>query len=149
MKLESHLPKESPWLYITPLLNIVLLLLIYFLFSSGFVVQSGITIEKPRSNGRLAGFDHAHTLTLTSGSPTTLYLDGERISLAALRDALKARRAKERHLLLHADRQARTQEFTEISNLALELGFEVALATLPSTAEAAKAAPAGAPATAP
>jgi hypothetical protein len=52
MKLESHLPKQSPWLYITPLLNAILLLVVYFLFSSGFIVQSGIRVEKPRSSSR-------------------------------------------------------------------------------------------------
>ena len=63
MKLVSHLPKQSPWLYITPLLNAILLLLVYFLFSSGFVVQSGITVEMPRSSSRLTGFDRAHIIT--------------------------------------------------------------------------------------
>jgi hypothetical protein len=44
MKLESHLPKQSPWLYTVPLLNTILLLLVYFLLTSNFVVQSGISV---------------------------------------------------------------------------------------------------------
>jgi hypothetical protein len=56
MKLESNLPKQSPWLYTAPLLNTILLLLVYFLFTSDFVVQSGITVEPPQSNSRLTGF---------------------------------------------------------------------------------------------
>ena len=131
MKLESHLPKQSPWLYITPLLNAVLLLVVYFLFSSGFIVQSGIKVEKPHSSSRLTGFDRAHIVTLPPGSDSPLYFDGKRMTWEELRIELKGRKNGERRIILHTDRQAPTARFTEVSNLALELGYEVALSTTP------------------
>jgi biopolymer transport protein ExbD len=131
MKLESHLPKQSPWLYITPLLNAVLLLVVYFLFSSGFIVQSGIKVEKPHSSSRLTGFDRAHIVTLAPGSDSPLYFDGKRMTWEELRIELKGRKDGERRIILHTDRQAPTARFTEVSNLALELGYEVALSTTP------------------
>jgi biopolymer transport protein ExbD len=131
MKLESHLPKQSPWLYITPLLNAVLLLVVYFLFSSGFIVQSGIKVEKPHSSSRLTGFDRAHIVTLAPGSDSPLYFDGKRMTWEELRTELKGRKDGERRIILHTDRQAPTARFTEVSNLALELGYEVALSTTP------------------
>jgi biopolymer transport protein ExbD len=133
MKLESHLPKQSPWLYITPLLNAILLLLVYFLFSSGFIVQSGIKVEKPRSSSRLTGFDRAHIVTLAPGSDSPLYFDGKRMSWEELRTELKSNRDGERRIILHTDRQAPTARFTEVGNLALELGYEVALSTTPTS----------------
>ena len=132
MKLESHLPKQSPWLYITPLLNGILLLLIYFLFSSGFIVQSGITVEKPKSRSRLTGFDHAHIVTLAAGNDAPMYFDGKRVTWAELHAELKARRDGERRIILHTDRQAPTSRFTEVSSLALEMGYELALSTTPT-----------------
>jgi biopolymer transport protein ExbD len=137
MKLESHLPKQSPWLYITPLLNAVLLLVVYFLFSSGFIVQSGIKVEKPNSSSRLTGFDRAHIVTLAPGSDSPLYFDGKRMTWEELRTELKGRRDGERRIILHTDRQAPTARFTEVSNLALELGYEVALSTTPNPATSA------------
>jgi len=137
MKLESHLPKQSPWLYITPLLNAVLLLVVYFLFSSGFIVQSGIKVEKPHSSSRLTGFDRAHIVTLAPGSDSPLYFDGKRMTWEELRIELKGRRDGERRIILHTDRQAPTARFTEVSNLALELGYEVALSTTPNPASSA------------
>lgn len=134
MKLESHLPKQSPWLYITPLLNAILLLLVYFLFSSGFVVQSGITVEKPRSSSRLTGFDRAHILTIPGGQDSPMFLDGQRVGFEELRAALESRRSGERRILLHTDRHTPTGRFTEVSSLAMELGYEVALSTTPSQA---------------
>jgi biopolymer transport protein ExbD len=137
MKLESHLPKQSPWLYITPLLNAILLLLVYFLFSSGFIVQSGITVEKPRSSSRLTGFDRAHIVTLAAGNDAPMYFDGKRVNWEELRAELKDRRDGERRIILHTDRQAPTARFTEVSSLALEMGYEVALSTTPGPASTA------------
>ena len=131
MKLESHLPKQSPWLYITPLLNAILLLLIYFLFSSGFIVQSGITVEKPKSSSRLTGFDRAHIVTLAAGNDAPMYFDGKRVTWEELRAEFKNRRDGERRIILYTDRQAPTARFTEVSSLALEMGYEVALSTTP------------------
>jgi biopolymer transport protein ExbD len=132
MKLESHLPKQSPWLYVTPLLNGILLLLIYFLFSSGFIVQSGITVEKPKSSSRLTGFDRAHIVTLAAGDNAPMYFDGKRVTWDELRAEFKKRRDGERRIILHTDRQAPTSRFTEVSSLALEMGYEVALSTTPN-----------------
>ena len=132
MKLESYLPKQSPWLYVTPLLNGILLLLIYFLFSSGFIVQSGITVEKPKSSSRLTGFDRAHIVTLAAGDNAPMYFDGKRVTWDELRAEFKKRRDGERRVILHTDRQAPTSRFTEVSSLALEMGYEVALSTTPN-----------------
>ena len=137
MKLESHLPKESPWLYITPLLNAALLLVVYFLFISGFIVQSGIQVEKPRSSSRLTGFDRAHIVTLAPGNDSPLYFDGKRMTWEELNTELKSHRDGERRIILHTDQQAPAARFTAVSNLALELGYEVALSTTPNPATSA------------
>lgn len=137
MKLESHLPKQSPWLYITPLLNAILLLLVYFLFSSGLVVQSGITVDKPRSSSRLTGFDRAHIITLAAGGDAPLYFNGRRVTDEALREVLEKSRDGERRVIIHADRQAPHGRVVEVINLAQELGFEAALSTTPGPAQQA------------
>jgi len=134
MKLQSHLPEQSPWLYITPLLNAGLLLLVYFLLNSGFIEQSGIRVEKPKSSSRLTGFDRAHIVTLAPGNDAPMYFDGKRVSWEELRAELKGRREGERRIILHTDRQSPAARFTEVSNLALELGYEVALSTTPGPA---------------
>ena len=131
MKLESNLPKQSPWLYTAPLLNTILLLLVYFLFSSDFVVRSGIKVDYPQSSSRLTGFDRAHIITVAAGAENLLYLDGVRTTTAELRDKLKALREGERRAIIHADKQAAFGRVLEIGNIALELGYEVAHSTVP------------------
>ncbi len=139
MKLESHLPRQSPWLYVTPLLNAILLLLVCFLFSSGFVEQSGIKVEKPRSSSRLTGFDRAHIVTLAGGDGSPIYFDGKKVSWEQLRTELQQGRSGERMLLLHTDRQAPAGRFAEVGSLAMELGYEVALSTTPPPEKPASA----------
>lgn len=134
MKLESHLPKQSPWLYTVPLLNTILLLLVYFLLTSNFVVQSGIKVEQPQSNSRLTGFDRAHIITVPAGLENALYFDGVRLTTGELREKLKANREGERRAIIHADKQAPHGRVTEIGNIALELGYEVAYSTVPPKA---------------
>jgi biopolymer transport protein ExbD len=131
MKLESNLPKQSPWLYTAPLLNTILLLLVYFLFSSGFAQRSGIKVENPQSNSRLTGFDRAHIITIAAGLENSLYFDGVRTTTAELREKLKAHREGERRAIIHADKQAPYGRVIEIGNLALDLGYEVAHSTVP------------------
>ncbi len=131
MKLESHLPRQSPWLYIAPLLNAILLLLVYFLFSSGFVIQSGITISKPQSSSRLSGFDRAHVITIAPGPAGPIFFEGRRVSWEQLHDQLQTGREGERKVIIHADQQASHGRVIEVSDLALALGFEVAHSTNP------------------
>lgn len=134
MKLESYLPKQSPWLYTVPLLNTILLLLVYFLLTSNFVVQSGIKVEQPQSNSRLTGFDRAHIITVPAGLENALYFDGVRLTTAELREKLKASREGERRAIIHGAKQAAHGRMIEVGNIALELGYEVAYSTVPPKA---------------
>lgn len=134
MKLQSHLPRQSPWLYIAPLLNTILLLLVYFLFSSSFVVQSGVTVTLPESASRLTGFDRAHIITVAAGSEGLIYYDGARVSMTELRASLERDRNGERRAIVHADVRAPLGLAGQVCNEALAMGFDVALATTPRSA---------------
>lgn len=131
MKLESQLPRQSPWLYTVPLLNTILLLLVYFLFSSGFVVQSGVTVTLPRSTSRLSGFDRAHIITIAAGEDAPVYYDGVKVTSDELKAALDRDKKKDRRALIHADVRAPSGKVMEVSNTALAMGFEIAFATMP------------------
>ncbi len=133
MKLESHLPRQSPWLYTVPLLNTILLLLVYFLFSSGFVIQSGVTVNLPQSASRLSGFDRAHVITIVGGENAAIYYDGRPVTQAGLTEVMEKDRKKDRRAVIHADVRTPYGKVMQISNAALALGFEIALMTTPPT----------------
>jgi len=131
MKLESHLPRQSPWLYTVPLLNTILLLLVYFLFSSGFVNQSGVTVTLPQSASRLSGFDRAHVITIVGGEDAPIYYDGNKVTPDELNKAMERDRKKDRRAVIHADVHTPYGKVMLVSNAALAMGFEIALMTTP------------------
>jgi biopolymer transport protein ExbD len=131
MKLVSHLPSSGPTLYIAPLLNTVLLLLIFFLLGSSFIVQSGVSVMLPDSASRVTGFDQAHIISIPSGPDAAIYYDGRQVTLAELRTAMEKERSGHRRAIIHADIRAPYGRVMEASQLALSLGFEVAQATTP------------------
>ncbi len=133
MKLVSHLPKAGFWLYLGPVLNVLLLLLMFFLLGSSFVIQSGVTLKLPESASRLSGFDRAHVVTLPSGSEASIYFNGRPVNLAELEKELDSRKTEGRKLIIHADQMAPLGgSFQQVSNLALRLGYDVAFATQPA-----------------
>lgn len=129
MKLESHLPRQSPWLYIAPLLTAVLLLMVYFLLSSGFIEQSGISIRLPESSARLAGFESAHIVTVAPGNPVRLFFDGHPVSMAQLIEKLAAQDQNDRRAVIYADHSVPFGHINEVSQAILAQHFEVAYAT--------------------
>ena len=131
MKLESHLPRQSPWLYTVPLLNTILLLLVYFLFSSGFVIQSGVTVNLPQSASRLSGFDRAHIITIAGGEEAPVYYDGIKVTMDELNQRPDKDRKKDRRAIIHADVRAPFGKVMLVTNAALAMGFEIAHATTP------------------
>lgn len=131
MKLASHLPKQTFWLYLGPVLNVLTLLLIFFLLGSTFVVRSGVHVTLPENASRLSGFEHAHVITVSTASDPVFYLDGKPKTIAQLRDELPRVKRESRKVIIHADVMAPYGRVLQAGNIALSLGFEVAYATQP------------------
>ena len=130
MKLESTLPRQSPWIFPAPFMTAIMLLVICFLFSSGFVGKSGINVDLPESTSRLTGFDRAHIITIPASADATMYFDGQPVTLTTLVDALKHHRDGERRAIIHHDRSAPGGRLIEVTNLAQAQGYSIALATV-------------------
>ena len=131
MKLLSHLPKQSFWLYLGPVLNVLTLLLIFFLLGSTFVVRSGVHVALPENASRLTGFDHAHVITVSNAGDPMFFLDGKPATVKSLKDDLPNLKRESRKIIIHADVMAPYGRVLQAGNIALGLGFEVAYATQP------------------
>ncbi len=131
MKLVSHLPKQSFWLYLGPVLNVLTLLLVFFLLGSTFVIQSGVRVSLPESASRLAGFDRAHVVTVARAGDPVFYLDGKPETADSLKESLGKLKRDSRRIIVHADAMAPFGRVLQASNISLALGFEVAYATQP------------------
>ena len=122
-------PARSP-LAVVPLLNVVLLLWLFSIVNSSFVLQPGIRMDLPAAPFT-AGARYG-TLVVTLTQEGLVFFNDERVSLDALSAAF-ARSVSGKSpmpLLIEADGRVRYQTLVDIYNMATTAGFrEVVLAT--------------------
>lgn len=75
---------------ITPLVDVVLVLLIVLMVTATYVVSQAIPMDLPRS---ATGESSSTTLAISVGPEGTLYLDGREVSEVALREGVKRAKA--------------------------------------------------------
>jgi biopolymer transport protein ExbD len=131
MKLQSYLPAPGPALYIAPLLNTLLLLVVFFLLGSSFVVQSGLSVALPTSGSKISGFKDALVVAMTASSDGEFFLNGKPMTLDELKLALSQAKPDQRRLVIHADQRSLFGRVMTVSSVALALGYEIAYATTP------------------
>lgn len=129
MKLQSNLTVRPDFLYLTPLLNIVLLLLIFFLLSSNLVVRSGIRVELPVSLSSLKPVERAHIITITAGDTPSVWLNDKRIFPGDLAAAIEAVKSETRYFIVNADEAVLYGFVQQVQNTVLTAGCELAMGT--------------------
>lgn len=108
MKLESTIRIRPDFLYLAPLLNVVLLLMVFFLLNSNLVVRSGMRVDLPPSGSSVRVSEFPHIVTITGESESRVLLNDEEISLgdlgARLEQLKKATRTRD--VIVNADSRA-------------------------------------------
>ena len=117
-----------------PMVDVVFLLLIFFILSSSFVLQPGIEVELPPSQVKTMGAFQGLVVTVTSED--VLFFNEEPIKeINDLPQKLKDTRAQPRRnqqLVIKADRQASHGTVVEIMSMAIEAGItSINIATRP------------------
>ncbi len=83
------LPKRTPEIRITPLIDILLLLLIFFTISSRLRWNPGLTLDLPQASSSVP-VDRPLRLVVMIDEEGTMYLQGEEVAADALGAELKA-----------------------------------------------------------
>jgi biopolymer transport protein ExbD len=129
MKLHSTLTLRPDFLYLAPLLNVVLLLLIFFLLNSNLVVRSGIRVELPVSQSSLKPVERAHVITITAGETPTVWLNDKIIFTGDLQAGLEAIKTETRFVVVNADQAVPHGMVQRVQNAVLAAGCELAMGT--------------------
>jgi len=129
MKLESSLRDQAGFLYTAPLLDVVLLLLVFFLLSTNFVLRSGVTVGVPRSKSSLPQIDRSHVITVMAGSSPRIFFNEDEVGFRDLGGRLRDANREIRHVIIRADELAAFGVVMRISEFARELDYDVAFAT--------------------
>ena|SRR5438105_4276978 len=132
MKLSRTSQISFGWLYVFPLLDVVFLLFFFFLLSSDFMLQPGISVSVPFSRFTLGPQPNQEIISITGGPNPAIYLRDQKVSLAQLGPALDATKHAGRSIVIKADRLVPYDLVMSVTNAALERGISsVALATSP------------------
>lgn len=132
MKLSRTSTISFGWLYVFPLLDVVFLLIFFFLLSSSFVLQPGIAVTVPFSRFTLGPQPNQQIISITGGPNPAIYLRDQKVTLAQLGPALDVTKREGRSIVIKADRLVPYDLVMAVTNAALERGISsVALATTP------------------
>jgi len=109
---------RQPNIHLTALLDIVFLLLIFFLLSSSFVNQQGVQILVPEVGNESK--DNLPDITVQIDRYGNYYFDGIQISDIALQRALKNRftQSPVNKLAIHADRRVEYNSVVNVIDIA-------------------------------
>ena len=132
MKLVRSAPLAAGPLGLVALLNVVLLLLLFFLLGSSFVLQPGIEVTQlPFSSFNLPPQASARRVTLQPGPPLRIFYQNQRVTLDELGRLLAAYHGTPRTIILRADGGTPYESVVAVMNQALQQQYSVALATVP------------------
>ncbi len=133
MKLESTISDRSGMIYTAPLVDVVFLLIIFFLFGSSLILKSGVEVSLPRSTSSLPVAEEAHIITLLPGDSTQFYFNDQKSDLESLESLLEEGLARSNQVVLLGDEAIPYGAVMAISQIILQKGFDLSFATQEAT----------------
>lgn len=132
MKLESTLNTRPGMGYIAPLLDVVMLLLIFFLLSSQFIQRSGFAVDLPFSRSTLEALAEADVITIPTGTVEMVLVNERRVPVGELGSHLEVRAKIGRQIVIRADKSTPHGRVVNIVNIANDAGFrDIGIITSP------------------
>lgn len=125
--------EEETRIDLTPLVDTVFLLIIFFMLASSFVIVPGIKVELPQAvHERILREKQEIRVTITKDNQ--IYVGRERVDLEALKRVFgeRAKKAPNTLVVINADSQALHGKVVEVMDLAKTAGLNnLAIATRP------------------
>lgn len=116
---------DEPNISIAPLIDIVFLLLIFFMVTSHYDIAAGVRIKLPKITKKAASPEAESRIVIIVDKTANTYLDGEKIDMKALKVRLNEEVKKRGmlHLVLQADIDVKHGKVVEIMDLAKNAGI--------------------------
>lgn len=122
MKFESETKLLTAFNY-SSLTDIVMLLLIFFLLTSQFVITTGVQVKLPKSETSEPVNENQFIVTITKTND--IYFGSERISLGELADKIikSHEQQRERNLVIKADKEVSIEILIKVIDIAKSSGI--------------------------
>ncbi len=121
-RLVRHREEEESNIDLTPMLDVVFIMLIFFIVTASFIKESGIEINRPESTETPPSDSTPLNIVFTVTANDEIWLDGRRIDIRAVRanvERLHAERPKAA-VVIRADKKATAKTYAGIADYARE-----------------------------
>ena len=121
MKFKGHVEFKKGQLDIAPLIDVVFLLLIFFMLTSSYIFQPGIKINLPKAV--TSEVIQEKNIIIAVSAEDLVYLNDVPVTLKQLRKYLQGVVDENRPLLIKSDRAASLGKVVEIWDLCRDVGL--------------------------
>lgn len=122
--------EEEASIDLTPMLDVVFIMLIFFIVTSVFIKEAGIEVNRPDST---TATSKENVSILVAINPNNeIWIDQRRVDVRAVKSVIERMRAEnpEGGLVIQADRESNVRTLTAVADAARELGiYDVSIAT--------------------
>ena len=132
MNFRARSGMEEPEINVISMVDIVLVLLLFFMVTTSFVQNSHLSMQLPKAQQAAKG-EPKTPITIDLSASGQVSIGGQALSMRALSQRLKALAAKdpERVIVLRADKNATQQYVIDVLDAAQEAGLtRISFATL-------------------
>lgn len=122
--------REEPLVDVTPLIDIIFQLVIFFMVSTTFVTEQGIEVDLPRSSSQTI-LRERNDVQVKVTADGAIYVEDEAVSWDELSTTLRetAARGQGGMVIIKADQSVDYGRAVAVLDLARSLGLQLALAT--------------------
>lgn len=121
MRFKHHMELEKGQLDIAPLIDVVFLLLIFFMLTSNFIAQQGIKVNLPNAVSSKTLPSENFIIFVTDKN--LVIINGKKINPAALNTKIKRAAQDKSRIMIKADEEASLGRVVEIWDLCREAGI--------------------------
>jgi biopolymer transport protein ExbD len=122
--------EEESSIDVTPMLDVVFIMLIFFIVTSVFIKEAGIEVNRP--DATTATPKENVSILVAINANNEIWIDKRRVDVRAVKSVIERMRAEnpEGGLVIQADNEANVKTLTAVADAARELGlYDVSIAT--------------------
>ncbi|MFH1441098.1 MAG: biopolymer transporter ExbD [Candidatus Omnitrophota bacterium] len=122
MRFKRHMELEHglKQIEITPLIDMIFLLLVFFLLTSSFVIQPGIKINLPKA--ATSEIIQAENIEVIISGENVIYFNAKVVTMKELGNLFKQVAKRKQSILIKADKRASLGRVVEIWDMCRDLG---------------------------
>jgi len=122
--------EEQSAIDITPMLDVVFIMLIFFIVTSVFIKEAGIEVNRPEAT--TAQPKENVSILVAINNNDEIWIDKRRVDVRAVKSVIERMRAEnpEGGLVIQADNEASVKTLTAVADAARSIGlYDVSIAT--------------------